>query len=82
MYEPNKPNGTGQKKGMRVPTKIKGTGYKNDEGLFRIHFPQRSQNNDAYEEIEWDNSFEKFEENNLDLIIQDKNDRWWNEHIS
>ena len=48
-----------------VPAKIKGTGKDDDEGVLRIHFPQKSQNNEDFEEIEWDEFFENFEENNL-----------------
>lgn len=54
-----------------VPAKVKGTGKDSDEGVLRIHFPQKSENNDNFEEIEWDDFFENFEENNLDLIIQE-----------
>jgi hypothetical protein len=55
-----------------VPAKVKGTGKESDEGVLRIHFPQKSENNDDFEQIEWDDFFENFEENNLDLIYQDK----------
>ncbi|HYK75967.1 MAG TPA: hypothetical protein VEV16_03260 [Daejeonella sp.] len=55
-----------------VPAKVKGTGSNTDEGILRIHFPQHSTHNDDLEEIEWDDFFQKFEENNLDLIYQEK----------
>ena len=55
-----------------VPAKIKGTGNQTDEGILRIHFPQKSQNNDDFEKLEWDDFFKEFEESNLDLIYQDK----------
>jgi hypothetical protein len=56
-----------------VPAKVKGTGGDSDEGILRLHFPKKSPNNEDFEEIEWDDFFENFEENNLDLILQDKN---------
>ena len=55
-----------------VPAKVKGTGGKDDEGVLRIHFPEHSENKEGLEEIRWDEFFEKFEENNLDLLYQDK----------
>ena len=55
-----------------VPAKIKGTGNQKDEGILRIHFPQKSPNNEDFEELEWDDFFKEFEENNLDLIYQEK----------
>jgi hypothetical protein len=55
-----------------VPAKVKGTGKDDDEGVLRLHFPKNSPNNEDFQEIEWDDFFENFEENNLDLILQDR----------
>ena len=55
-----------------VPAKIKDTGKDEDEGVLRIHFPDNSDNNDRFEEIEWDDFFKNFDENNLDFLYQDK----------
>jgi len=55
-----------------VPAKVKGTGKDTDEGILRIHFPGKSPDRDNFEEIDWDDFFENFEDNNLDLIYQEK----------
>jgi hypothetical protein len=55
-----------------IPAKIKGTGKGDDEGVLRIHFPEHSDKDDRFEEIEWDDFFEKFEENKLEFLYQDK----------
>lgn len=54
-----------------VPTRVKGTGKKDDEGLLRIHFPENS-NSDNFEEMNWDDFFADFEKNKLDFLYQDK----------
>ena len=55
-----------------VPAKIKGTGKGDDEGVIRIHFPENSDNDDRFEEIEWEDFFVKFDENELEFLYQDK----------
>ena len=55
-----------------VPAKIKGTGKGDDEGVLRIHFPKNSDDNDRFEQIDWDDFFEKFDEKKLDFLYQDK----------
>lgn len=55
-----------------VPAKIKGTGDQEDEGVLRIHFPDNSEDDDRFEQIEWEDFFEKFDENRLDFLYQDK----------
>jgi len=55
-----------------VPAKIKGTGKGDDEGVLRIHFPEHSDNDDRFEQISWDDFFEKFDESELDFLYQDK----------
>ena len=55
-----------------VPARIKGTGDSEDEGVLRIHFPGNSEDDDRFEQIEWEDFFEKFDENKLDFLYQDK----------
>jgi hypothetical protein len=54
-----------------VPTRVKGPGKKDDDGLLRIHFPENSKS-DNFEEMEWDDFFADFEKNKLDFLYQDK----------
>lgn len=54
------------------PTAVKGTSYgKDDVGMIRIDFPGYS-GEGKLEPIEWDRWFEKFDESNLALTVQDK----------
>lgn len=55
-----------------VPSKIKGTGKDEDEGVLRIHFPEKSDKDDQFEEIGWVDFFENFDANKLDFLYQDK----------
>lgn len=55
-----------------VPTVIKGTSESDTDGLLRIHFPDNSPSKENFEEISWDDFFEKFEDNKLDFLYQDK----------
>jgi hypothetical protein len=57
-----------EKRGGR-PARVKGTGGKDDPGLLRIDFRDPDE---SLEEISWDEFFEKFEENDLALLYQDK----------
>ncbi|HEX4771570.1 MAG TPA: hypothetical protein VH351_12100 [Bryobacteraceae bacterium] len=53
------------------PSHVKGTGGKNDPGLLRIDFPGYS-GQGKLEEIPWDEFFEKFDEQELALVYQEK----------
>lgn len=53
------------------PAKVKGTGDKQDVGIVRLNFPGYS-GGDSLEDISWDDFFEKFDENNLALVYQEK----------
>lgn len=53
------------------PSKIKGTGGKDDAGILRIHFPLAS-DSDNFQEISWDEFFKEFEKNKLDFLYQEK----------
>ena len=54
-----------------IPTKIKGTGKSDDDGVLRINFPEHS-NSDNFEEISWEDFFAEFDEKELDFLYQDK----------
>jgi len=53
------------------PSHVKGTGSRNDPGLLRIDFPGYS-GEGKLEEISWDEFFEKFDEQELALVYQEK----------
>lgn len=53
------------------PSRVKGTGGGDDPGLLRINFPGYSGEEDL-EEIPWEEFFEKFDQNNLALVYQEK----------
>ena len=53
------------------PACVRGTGNKGDIGMIRLDFPGYS-GADSLEEISWDEFFEKFDENGLALIYQEK----------
>lgn len=53
------------------PTCVRGTGDKNDIGMIRIDFPGYS-GKDSLEEISWDEWFEKFDEKDLALLVQEE----------
>jgi len=56
-----------------VPAIIKGTDKKGKgEGLLRIHFPAKSDNDDSFEEISWDDFFKEFEDSKLALLHDPK----------
>lgn len=58
-----------EKRGAR-PSKVKGTGSKNDPGLLRLNFPGYSES--SLEDISWEEFFEKFDEKNLVFLYQEK----------
>ena len=53
------------------PTRVKGTGSKNDPGLLRIDFPGYS-GEDRLEEISWEDFFKDFDDNSLAFLYQDE----------
>jgi hypothetical protein len=57
-----------------VPSCVKKTGGRSDVGMIRLNFPGYS-GEESLQEISWDDWFEKFDENNLALIVQDKTAR-------
>ena len=56
------------------PACVKGTGGGDDPGIIRLDFPGYS-GGDSLEEISWDEWFEKFEEQRLALVYQEKSQK-------
>lgn len=56
-----------------VPAIIKDTDQGGD-GVLRIHFPQNSDENERFDTISWDQFKNKFEDNNLAMVYQEKKD--------
>lgn len=54
-----------------VPSRIKGTGEKEGDGVLRIHFPEFS-DSDNFEELDWDMFFKEFDDNKLDFLYQEE----------
>jgi hypothetical protein len=56
-----------------VPVRVQGTGSATDAGLLRIDFPERDETDEeALEELSWDEFFEKFDEKRLAFVYQEK----------
>jgi hypothetical protein len=53
------------------PACVRGTGSQTDIGMIRLDFPGYS-GEQSLEEIEWDQWFEKFDDNNLALLVQEQ----------
>ena len=53
------------------PACVTGTGGGDDVGMIRLDFPGYS-GADSLEEISWDDWFDKFDESNLALLVQDE----------
>jgi ferritin-like metal-binding protein YciE len=54
-----------------TPSCVRGTGGKGDTGMIRLDFPGYS-GAQSLQKIDWDEWFEKFDQNNLALLVQDK----------
>jgi len=56
-----------------VPAEVSSTHRKNEPGVLRFCFPKaKGKNNESLREISWDDFFEKFDSNNLELVYQEK----------
>ena len=56
-----------------VPAEVRGTEKGGEPGIIRFEFPDAPNHNDSkLEEISWDEFFQKFDENNLELVYQEK----------
>jgi hypothetical protein len=53
------------------PAKVKGTGSAKDPGMLRIDFPGYS-GKESLEPISWDEWYQKFQQNNLKFLYQEK----------
>ena len=63
------------------PSRVKGTGGKDDGGLLRINFPGYS-GEDTLEEIPWDDFFKSFDDNELAFLYSDEGDSKFNKFVS
>jgi hypothetical protein len=54
-----------------VPSCVKGTGSRGDQGMIRLNFPGYS-GEESLQEISWDDWFEKFDQSDLALVVQEK----------
>lgn len=55
------------------PAEVRGTHKGNQTGILRFCFPNaRNRKDENLQEISWDEFFEKFDDNGLELIYQDK----------
>ena len=52
------------------PAAVKGTGSNGDPGILRIDYPGRG-DDEALEEISWEEFFDAFEANNLAFVYQE-----------
>jgi hypothetical protein len=59
-----------EERGAR-PSAVLRTEHDGDPGIIRLDFPDYT-GEGSLEEIEWDEWFEKFDENNLALVVQDQ----------
>jgi len=56
-----------------VPTEVASTHKKDEPGILRFHFPNApGEKDNNLREIPWDAFFEKFDENKLELVYQEK----------
>jgi len=56
-----------------VPAEVASTHRRDEPGILRFSFPRaKDKNNDKLTEVSWDDFFEKFDENNLELVYQEK----------
>jgi hypothetical protein len=55
------------------PARVKGTGDGSDPGILRIDFPGGA-GEESLEQIDWDEWFEKFDENGLAAVLQERKD--------
>jgi hypothetical protein len=59
-----------EKRGGR-PARVRETGTNGDPGILRIDFPGRGED-DALEEMSWDEWFDAFDENELAFLYQEE----------
>jgi len=54
-----------------TPARVRGTGDKDDPGILRIDFPGGAGEGEL-EQIDWDEWFEKFEQQKLAAVLQER----------
>jgi hypothetical protein len=54
------------------PARVSGTGDDEDPGLLRIDFAERDREEEELEEISWEEFFEKFDEEQLCFVYQER----------
>ena len=54
------------------PAAVEGTGSGDDPGILRIDFPESPGDDDALEQISWDEWFAAFDANGLALVYQER----------
>src|SRR4051794_41337833 len=56
-----------------LPAEVRGTEKGGEAGIIRFEFPNAPNHNDSkLEEISWEDFFEKFDNNNLELVYQEQ----------
>jgi hypothetical protein len=56
-----------------IPCEVASTERDGEAGILRFCFPKaKNSNDDALKQIEWDQFFEKFDENGLSMVFQEK----------
>jgi hypothetical protein len=56
-----------------VPAEVQGTQKKGEPGILRFEFPKApNRNDDKLHEIPWEEFLRKFDENDLELVYQEK----------
>lgn len=56
-----------------VPAEVASTESENEPGILRFKFPKAPRRNDAaLKDISWEDFFRKFQENNLEMVYQEK----------
>lgn len=56
-----------------VPAEVAGTERGGETGILRFEFPKAPNHNDSkLQQVSWDDFFEKFDENDLELVYQEK----------
>lgn len=56
-----------------VPAEVSSTHRKDEPGVLRFCFPNaKGRNNESLNKISWDDFFDKFDSNNLELVYQEK----------
>ena len=56
-----------------IPAEVESTERKGSPGILRFMFPKAKNHNDgALKELEWDDFFDKFDENGLELLYQEQ----------